>query len=238
MKLAIMQPYFFPYIGYWQLIHAVDTFVMLDDVQFMRHGWIERNRIHNPNGGWQYVAVPLESHSHKDLIRNVRARETPGWKERLSAQLNHYRRLTPYFAQVRMALLSIIDPIEDRSIARINAAIIRGVCKMLGMDRTLLIASECGFDYSDVRSPGDWALRISQQLAASEYVNPVGGAALFDATAFSKAGISLRFLQAGPVAYRRAGEFIPDLSIIDVLMFNGIPGTRSLLDRCSLPDAG
>ena len=71
MKIAIMQPYFFPYIGYWKLIHAVDRFVTFDDAQYIRHGWVNRNRILKPGGGWQYIVVPLTKHSLTESIKNV-----------------------------------------------------------------------------------------------------------------------------------------------------------------------
>ncbi|MGC7846714.1 WbqC family protein [Desulforudis sp. 1088] len=90
MRAAVMQPYFSPYIGYWQLIHAVDTFVLFDDVQYIRHGWINRNRILKPGGGWQYI-IALKKHSKNDLIRNIQAHPTLEWKARILRQLEHYK---------------------------------------------------------------------------------------------------------------------------------------------------
>ena len=229
MKLAIMQPYFFPYIGYWQLIAASDVFVLLDDVQFIRGGWIERNRVLNPKGGWQYVGIPLAPHPHTEAIRNVRAREGADWKRRLLAQISHYRRLAPFYREAREAIEGAIRSADSRGICAINAAIIKEVCRAIGLERTFRVASESGFDYSEVRGPGDWALQISRQMGAHTYINPVSGAGLFEPVRFQESGISLRFLESEPVAYPRRNEFIPQLSIIDVLMFNGIDGTRSLL---------
>ena len=236
MKLAIMQPYFFPYIGYWQLIAATDTFVLLDDVQYMRHGWIERNRILNPDGGWQYIAVPLEKHSHKEVIRNIAAKDLE-WKNRLLSQLTHYRRLTPHYVPVHAAIAAILESVHDRSICRIKAAVLKGVCDLLSLERSILISSECNFDYSQVSDPGDWALRISQQMHADEYINPAGGVDLFDTAQFSAAGIRLSLLRPEPVKYPRNGTFIPWLSIIDVLMFNGIDGTAQMLNQYTLAAA-
>jgi hypothetical protein len=237
MKLAIMQPYFFPYLGYWQLIAACDVFVLLDDVQFIRGGWIERNRILNPTKGWQYIAVPLQGHSHKEPIRDIRARDAASWKTRLVAQRSHYRRLAPYYREASRAIDATIGPINDTAICAIDTAILRGICRELGVDRKFLVASECSFDYSEVKAPGDWSLRISQQLGADAYLNPASGAGLFDAAEFGRAGISLRFLESEPFVYERGGEFIPQLSIIDVLMFNGLAATRELLQRYRLVEA-
>lgn len=234
MKLAIMQPYFFPYIGYWQLIHESDVFILLDDVQFMRHGWIERNRILNPNGGWQYIAIPLEKHTSRELIRNVVARGNGDWKLKLLGQLTHYRRVAPYYAAVRDAVLEVVEPVQDNSVCRINGAILRGLCKVLDVRTKFLTASECGFDYSEISLPGEWALRISQQMGAHEYINPANGEELFDANQFEASGIKLKFLKPDSLVYPRNGAFIPSLSIIDVLMFNGVEATKALLCRYTL----
>jgi hypothetical protein len=231
MKLAIMQPYFFPYIGYWQLIRASDTILLLDDVQFMRHAWIERNRILNPNGGWQYIRVPLEKHSHKELIRNIIARDDHDWRAKLIGQLAHYKRVAPYYSEVCEIIRAILDAIQGRSICKINSSIVASLCQALDLRCNILIASECELDYGQISNAGHWALRISEQMGAQEYVNPISGMELFDADEFSSAGIRLTFLKPDEIVYRRNGSFIPWLSIIDVLMFNGIDGTRLLLDQ-------
>jgi hypothetical protein len=237
MKLAVMQPYFFPYLGYWQLIQASDCFVLMDDVQFIRHGWIARNRVMNPMGGWQYAFIRLQKHSHTALIRDVVASEVSGWKTRLLAQLAHYRSATPHYERVREAIVPILEGCEEVSICRINAAIVRGLCGVLGLERDIRIASECGLDYSEVAHTGQWALRMAQQLGADEYLNPIAGAGMFEPAEFAAAGVGLVFLTAEPCVYPRPGEFIPRLSILDVLMFNGIERTRELLHAYALTRA-
>ena len=97
MKLGIMQPYFFPYIGYFSLIKHTDDFILLDTVQFIRHGWIERNRILKPSDGWQYIMVPLKKHSRETLIKNIEINNEQQWKEKILAQLQHYKKQAPYF---------------------------------------------------------------------------------------------------------------------------------------------
>jgi hypothetical protein len=92
MKIAIMQPYFFPYIGYWQLIHAVDRFVLFDDAQYIRHGWVNRNRILKPGGGWQYILVPLKKHALTESIKNVQVNPDGKWHELIVRQLAHYKK--------------------------------------------------------------------------------------------------------------------------------------------------
>ncbi|MGH8372229.1 MAG: WbqC family protein [Gammaproteobacteria bacterium] len=229
MIAAIMQPYFFPYIGYWQLIHAVDCFVLFDDAQYMRHGWVNRNRILKPGGGWQYIVVPLKKHDMKDPIKNVNTHPDNKWKELLIRQLAHYKRKAQYFDEtnemVRDALLSD----THQSIATVNAAIIKNVCAHLDIKADIILSSEQNFDYSRVSDAGEWALRIAEQIQASEYINPASGAGLFDQTKFSSSNIRLSFLKSKEIEYPQQGIFEPSLSIIDVLMFNGIQGTKMIL---------
>jgi WbqC-like protein len=234
MKVGIMQPYFFPYIGYWQLIHATDTFVLFDDVQYIRHGWINRNRIINPAGGWQYIQIPVAKHHHTELIRNITARTGDDWRAKLLGQLDHYKRRAPHYHETVEMVRTILAELDDPRICRINFAILSGICGALGVDRKMLISSECGFAYSGVADAGEWALRIAEQLRADTYINPISGAELFDPAKFAASGIALSFLQPDDIVYPRRGAFEPWLSIIDVLMFNGVEGTKALLSRYSL----
>ena len=234
MNVGIMQPYFFPYIGYWQLIHATDTFVLFDDVQYIRHGWINRNRIINPAGGWQYIQVPLAKHEHTELIRNVAARAGEDWRAKVLGQLNHYKRRAPHYRETVEIIGAVLAGLDDPRICRINFSILSGICGSLGVDRKILISSECGFDYSAVVDAGDWALRIAEQLGADGYINPISGTELFDAAKFTARGIRLNFLRPDDIIYPRRGAFEPWLSIIDVLMFTGVEGTKALLSRYTL----
>lgn len=232
MRLGIMQPYFFPYIGYWQLIHAVDCFVLLDDVQYMRHGWVNRNRILKPSEGWQYVIVPLEKHAMTAAIREIRARDNEDWRQRILGQVDHYKKKTRHFVQARELIQAAIFETDDKRIAHINLAIVRCLCRELGLKREILLSSEMGFDYRDVGDAGEWALSITKQIGASQYINPVGGAALFDPEKFVACDAEIKFIQYRPVVYpQRRVAFEPALSIIDVLMFNGLEGTHRLLEE-------
>jgi WbqC-like protein len=234
MKLAVMQPYFFPYAGYWQLIIAADSLVLLDDTQYTRRGWINRNRILKPAGGWQYVTVPLERHSQKEPIRNIRAHETHDWKNTILRQLDHYKRKAPHFDATIAIVRSILRSALDRRISQINFTVVQTMCAALGIKRNVMVSSKCNFDYSGVAEAGDWALRISEQLQAAEYINPISGAALYNADAFAASNVRLSFLRPEEIVYPQDGPFEPWLSIIDLLMFNGIEGTKALLSRYSL----
>jgi hypothetical protein len=234
MKLAIMQPYFFPYIGYWQLIHAVDCFVLFDDAQYMRHGWINRNRILKPSGGWQYILVPLKKHSQVESIKNVLANPDIDWKKRILGQLAHYKKKARYFNETNDAVKEIFSEVNVQSIAGINSAIIYKMCTYLDIKKELVVSSEKNFDYENVGDSGEWALRIAEQMGADEYINPVSGAELFSQEKFASSNIALSFLKTKEITYSQQGVFEPLLSIIDVMMFNGINGTKELLVNYSI----
>jgi len=237
MKVAIMQPYFFPYIGYWQLIHAADRFVLFDDAQYMRHGWVNRNRILKPGGSWQYILVPLKKHEVTDSIKNVEAHPEKEWKELILAQLAHYKKKARYFDEANELVREILFSNNEQSIAAINFAIIKKLSAYLDLNKEIIQSSEQNFDYADVGDAGEWALRISEQMGASEYINPAAGAELFDREKFSSSNIKLSFLKSREIVYSQRGDFEPALSIIDVLMFNGVEGTKELLKHYEIESA-
>lgn len=229
MKIAIMQPYFFPYIGYWQLIHAADRFVLFDDAQFMRHGWVNRNRILKPGGGWQYILVPLKKHGMAESIRNVQAHPDKKWKELIIGQLAHYKKKARYFDETNELVREILFSNNEQGIAAINYATIIKLCAYLDIKKEIIVSSEQKFDYSGVSDAGEWALRIAEQMGADEYINPAAGEELFNREKFSSSNIKLSFLKPREIVYSQRGVFEPSLSIIDVLMFNGIDGTKGFL---------
>jgi len=230
-RLAIMQPYFFPYIGYWQLIQSADCFVLFDDAQYMRHGWVNRNRILKPGGGWQYVLVSLKKHELKDPIKHVYAHPDKDWRELILGQLAHYKKKARYYDETVETLRKILFGCEEQSIAAINSYTIRSICSYLSINTEIIVSSESNFDYSNVGDAGEWALRIAEQMGASEYINPVAGEDLFSRDKFKSSNIKLSFLTTKDIVYSQRGEFEPWLSIIDVLMFNGVEGTIGLLDK-------
>jgi WbqC-like protein family len=238
MIVAIMQPYFFPYIGYWQLIHAVDRFILLDDVQYIRHGWINRNRILKPAGGWQYIVVPLQKHNMADLIKNIQVDKEKNWKELIIRQLAHYKKKAKYFNETNELVREALSSAVQNNIASVNYTIIKILCASLGITTELIISSEHNFDYEDIHDAGEWALRISKQIGASEYINPIGGAELFNQEKFTSSNIKLSFFISQEITYSQKVIFEPSLSIIDVLMCNGIAGTRLFLDKYTIKKSG
>ena len=120
MKLALMQPYFFPYLGYFDIINSVDKWVVFDNAQYIRRGWIHRNRILHPRKGWQYIVVPIKKHSHKTVIKDIMIDNEQNWKRKIIRKLQHYKKKAPYFDET-IAFVEDCLAIED-SYAGIQAA--------------------------------------------------------------------------------------------------------------------
>jgi len=233
VKLAIMQPYFFPYLGYYSLIKKTDRFVLFDTVQFIKHGWIERNRILKPSDGWQYVAVPLEKRPITTSINEMKIKCHDNWKNKLFRQLEHYKKRAPFYMETISLIEDALD-IETDSIVVLNASILDKTCKYLELPLTMDIYSEMNLTIDPVTHPGEWALNISKTLNAKEYVNPAGGMDIFSPEQFESAGIKLKFMANNLSRYnQRRPVFEAGLSIIDVLMFNDIDNIIKLIDDVS-----
>jgi len=232
-----MQPYFFPYLGYFDLICSSTRWIFFDTVQYIRHGWINRNRILHPEEGWQYIIVPLMKHKRESLIRDVRLVDASAWRQRIKGQLQHYRGKAPFFYSVEK-LIDECLAIEESSIARLDAQIIDLVCRHIGIRFEYSFFSEMDLNLGPVTRPGDWALLISEALGAREYVNLPGGAHLFDLAQFDERGITLTIRNCPVFEYPCNGYiFEPNLSIIDVLMWNSPEAIGGFLEgqRESMP---
>lgn len=222
MKIGIMQPYFLPYVGYYQLINHVDLFVLFDDVQFIRKGWINRNRIVNADGGSSYINVPIQKCSLSTKIRDVRVKPGESWKTKILSQCEtSYRKKAPHYWKVSKLLSDGLNNDDFINIVELNKRLLEISCKYIGIDTKIIISSEQGFDYSSIVNSGDWALEISNQLGAKEYINPISGREIFDKSKFQNANIDLRFIRSKPYNYEQHDTFVPDLSILDLMMFNG-----------------
>ncbi len=234
MRLGIMQPYFFPYIGYFSLIKHVDQFILLDDVQFIRHGWIERNRILKQNGGWQYISVPLKKHKQKDLIKDIEINNDIDWRNKIIAQLSHYKR-APHYKQV-MDLLENIFGQEFITITEINKVSLQEVLHYLGIDTPIKIFRDMGLKIDDVQAADEWALNICKAIPeVNEYWNPPGGKSFFDMTKYKDNGIDIKFQEVEFLDYKqKENVFERGLSIIDVMMFNDVERINAMLDRYKL----
>lgn len=231
MKLGIMQPYFAPYIGYFDLIRRCDRWVVFDSVQYIRHGWVNRNRILHPCKGEQYVIVPLQKHARETLIKDIAIAPGDEWRSRIRGQLQHYRRSAPHFAAVADLVASVLD-LNTRSLAQLNVRFLQRVCARLGLRFDFQVFSEMNLALPEITQPGHWALEISTALGATEYINPPGGKDLFDAAEFNARGIKLTIQEPIRFEYACPGyTFVPSLSIIDVMMWNSPEEIMGRLER-------
>jgi hypothetical protein len=234
MKAAIMQPYFYPYIGYFQLIHVTDRFILFDDVQYIRHGWINRNRVLKPGEGFQYIIMPLAAHPRNTLIKDIQPAEAGKNKDKILRQLEHYKKTAPCYKAVH-AFIGDCFTTHHNTIGAMNGHYLKATCDYIGIDLKIELSSQMKFDYSQVQDAGEWALKMCEQMQVTEYINPPGGKELFDKSKFEKSNIRLRFLQPGLKAYsQRRAHFEPGLSIIDVMMFNEPAAIRDLLNDYQL----
>ena len=152
MKLGIMQPYFFPYIGYISLVKHTDEFILFDTVQFIKHGWIERNRILKPTGGWQYIYVHLEKHSLSTLIMDTKIRNNDDWKAKILNQLVHYKRRAPYYKET-ISLIKECLNIETDNITKLNKHILECICNYIGIHPNIKIFSEMNLEIEPANAP-------------------------------------------------------------------------------------
>lgn len=235
MIVGIMQPYFYPYLGYFSLIKQVDRFILFDTVQFIRHGWIERNRILKPCEGIQYICVPLVKTSHTTKIKDVLIRNSEDWRNHIFCQLYHYKKTAPfYYETIKVIEEAFADPIE--TITRLNQKTLAGVCKYLEIDRNIEIFSEMNLAIEPAEAPDEWALNICKKLEnVDEYWNPIGGLGFFNPEKYERSGIKIRFHTVNIKRYRqRRADFEEKLSIIDVMMFNSPEMINKMLDDYKL----
>lgn len=232
MRLGIMQPYFFPYLGYFDLINCADLWVVFDTAQYIRHGWVNRNRILHPKKDWQYIMAPVKKHSQKTAIKDIEVQDGAAWKQRILAQIQHYKKNSYRRFRETHALMEQCLDTDDTSITAINVRCLSIICEQLEIPFQWSIFSRMNLDLGPVEGPGDWALRISEAMGADEYINPPGGEGLFDRKAFARLGIKLTIRQLPSFQYECRGyEYEPDLSIVDLLMWNSPYKIKRYLDR-------
>ena len=230
-KLGIMQPYFMPYLGYFSLIKHTDVFILLDEVQFIRHGWIERNRILKQSGGWLYISIPLKSHNQKTTIKDIEINHVTPWKRKILDQLVYYRN-APYYWDIKKLLEEALSD-DAHDITHLNQNCLRKVCEYLGIHTPIEIFSEMGLNIEPVKAADEWALSICKAIpGVTEYWNPPGGKSFFNAEKYERNGIEIKFQKVELLNYSQKSEpFIPGLSIVDVMMFNDKYIINEMLDR-------
>ena len=214
-----MQPYIFPYIGYFQLVNAVDKFVFYDDVNFIKQGWINRNRI-LVNGQPHLFSIPVKGISSFKLINEVQIDQNVFalWKNKFYKTFDAAYKKAPYYAEVRTLAMAVTDT-PAISIADMASKSILVVAEYLDI-KTIFVSSSAMYQNTHLKAQ-DRVIDICLREKASEYINVIGGKELYSKDDFLNRGITLRFIAPQSIAYKQFSEpHIQYLSIMDVLMFN------------------
>jgi len=225
MKLGIMQPYFLPYIGYFQLINVVDKYVIYDDVNYIKGGWINRNKL-LLNGKEFMFNLILSGASPNKLINEVLV----GYNQsKLVKTIETAYKKAPYFDTV-FPMMKIIVEYEDKNLARFIGNSLIQIADYLKFNTKLIYSSELQKN-SSLRAQ-DKVIHICTILQATEYYNAIGGMELYNKANFEAHNIKLRFLKTQLIEYKQFDNlFVPNLSILDVMMFNSVEEINKMLDR-------
>lgn len=228
MKIAIMQPYFFPYIGYWQLLNAVDTFVIYDDVNYIKKGFINRNSILLFDKPYRFT-LELQKTSQNKQINKIQIGSN---KDKLLKMLVRAYGKAPYFDDVYPILIDILKN-NEKNLARFIVYSIIKIAKFLGIETKIIYASEIEKDCS--LKGEEKIINIAKRLGASHYINPIGGKEMYNREKFKNENIQLDFLSVETVKYKQfKNEFFPNLSILDIIMFNEKQQLKDMLERYKL----
>jgi hypothetical protein len=225
-----MQPYFFPYLGYFELIARTDKWVIFDVVQYNSKSWMNRNRILHPTKGWQYVGVPVQKASRGTLIKDILVKDLSASLERTLGQLQHYKKHAPYFNEVTELVIKSFSSSKSDRLVDLDVAALVETCAYLTIPFNWSLCSEMNLQLDNIKHPGQWALRISEELGANMYLNPPGGKEIFAPEEWDNAGIELQFTEMPVYHYDCSPyNFIEYLSILDVLMWNAPESVRNYL---------
>lgn len=228
MKLGIMQPYFMPYIGYWQLINAVDKYVIFDDVNFIKRGWVNRNNI-LINGEKNMFSISLKDASQNKYFNEIYVCDD--FVKFRKTLVSAYSK-APYFKEI-IKLMDSIFVYEDKLLSRFIGNSIKIVLDYLGVSTELIYSSDI-VKNNDLKGQ-EKILNICNILGASQYYNAIGGQDLYSKNIFTMNNISLSFLEPHLLEYKQFGnDFISGLSMIDVLMFNSKDDINLMLNKYNL----
>jgi len=227
-RVAIMQPYIFPYLGYFQLAASGDIFVLYDNVNYIRQGYINRNCILSA-GQIQRFVIPVPGASSFKPIKELEFSQDVG---KVIKQIRQAYQNRPFFGAVFPLIEQVLQS-EQRSIALMCQKMMRCIFDYLGMEKAVTLSSQ--INYAQTGSASDKIIAICHSLGADVYINSAGGVDLYDRGQFLKSKLDLKFIKMNDIRYPQGGdEFHPNLSIIDVLMNCSVETVRDLLSEYRL----
>lgn len=235
MKLAITQPYMFPYLGYFQLVQVADRFIIYDDVNYIKKGWINRNYI-LLNSDKHRFTVPLQKVSQNRLIKetHINEHEYDRWKDTfIKIVVQNYAK-APNFDQAFSIIRSVLDNLKGTKISNLATKSIFEVVKYLDISTKILLSSNRMYNNKQLKGQNR-IIDICVKENATQYFNLIGGQNLYDKTVFKENNLTLKFLKMKNIQYQQFNNnFVPSLSIIDVMMFNRKTECQELLNQYSL----
>lgn len=234
-SLAVMQPYFFPYSGYFSLIESADTFIFFDDVQYVRKSWMGRNRLLNLSTGTPFYIRPgIVKPPYQAPLPSVELEQNSDWKDKLLEQTATYKNDVPFYNETKQLLEEILDH-DYKYLVEFNIKSVITIAEKLDLDTRFEKYSDHGFWFDQKPERGTWGLEIAKAVDVDKYINSPGGVSFISADGFSQAGIKLGFIQPGITSYdQNVDKFVPRLSILDVLFFNGIENTKKYVRDYSI----
>jgi len=226
-----MQPYFLPYLSYFQLINATNKFIVYDDVTYIKGGWINRNKLLE-NAQGKFFNVELKSLSSNKLIKDIKLNDNSIWRTKLCKRIKQNYHKAPFFTEIMPIIEDIIFH-EANSISSFNVYSIKRVIELLKLQSEVKISSE-QYQNQHLKSE-DRVIDICLLENASVYINAINGKGLYSQKSFEENGISLNFLKSGEINYfQYSNRFVPNLSILDVLMFNSFDSISGYLQNYAL----
>lgn len=226
-----MQPYLFPYIGYFQLINAVDTFVIYDDVNFIKKGWINRNSILVNNKSFLFSA-PLKEVSQNKRINEIFIDTNANWQNELLKTIEYSYKKAPFFSAVFPIINSVLTQ-NETNLSKFITYSLQTIAQYLTIKTNFIISSDIEKN-NDLKGQ-DKIIEICKKCNATSYINAIGGIELYNTNDFLQQNIQLHFIKTNPIEYTQfKNEFVPWLSIIDVLMFNDVEKVKIMLNNYDL----
>jgi len=229
MKIAIMQPYFCAYIGYYQLIKSVDKFIIFDNIQYVKRGWFNRNRVlHNENA--LLFTIPLKKDSsYKEVKHRYLADNSIIGIKKILVQLQNFYRKAPFYYQIYPFIENLFLQNNKNLFNYIYYSVIE-LCAILNINTQIIISSSLDIDHK--LKAQDKILAICKYFKTDTYINPIGGKDIYDKEIFKREGVDLKFIKSKNIEYNQFdNKFVPSLSIIDVLMFNEIEQVMCYLNE-------
>lgn len=231
MKLAIMQPYLFPYVGYFQLINAVDKFILYDDVNYIKKGWVNRNRI-LVNGKAHLFTVPLKNASQNVLIKDIELAVDEKWRKKFLQTIFYAYKNAPFF-DITFSIVKEVINTKSKFLRDWHLKSYWLFMAYLDIN-TEIIETSRKYENINLKSQ-ERILDICIKEKGNIYINPIGGQDLYSKELFSNKGIALNFLKSKDIIYKQfINKFVASLSIIDVMMFNNKNEINELLNKLEL----